>query len=97
MSNFQKSKGFDLIDKFNDTSRHLDDMASIDNPEFAKHIPDIYSTELQLNKANTLDKGTFFLDLNIKLIGSDIHTSVYNKRDNFGFLKVISLVERWRS
>ena len=27
----------------------------------------------------------YFLDLNIKVIGSDIHTSVYDKRDDFGF------------
>ena len=26
-----------------------------------------------------------FLDLNIKVIGNDIHTSVYDKRDDFGF------------
>ena len=58
---------------------------SIDNPEFEKHIPDIYPAELQLNKANTSDKETSFLDLNIKVIGSDIHTSVYDKRDDFGF------------
>ena len=50
-----------------------------------KYIPDIYPAELQLNKANTSDKETSFLDLNIKVIGSDIHTSVYNKRDDFGF------------
>ena len=41
--------------------------------------------ELQLNKANTSDKETSFLDLNIKVIGSDVHTSVYDKRDDFGF------------
>ena len=58
---------------------------TIDNPEFEKHIPDIYPAELQLNKANTSDKETSFLDLNIKVIGSDIHTSVYDKRDDFGF------------
>ena len=39
----------------------------------------------QLNKANTSDKETSFLDLNIKVIGSDIHTSVYDKRDGFRF------------
>ena len=44
--------------------------------------------EHQLNKANTSDKETFFLDLNIKVIGSDVHTSVYDKRDDFGFLIV---------
>ena len=38
-----------------------------------------------MNKVNTSDKETSFLDLNIKVIGSDVHTSVYNKRDGFGF------------
>ena len=85
MSDLQKSKRFDLIDMFNDTSRYLDDIFTIDNPEFEKHIPDIYPAELQLNKANTSDKETSFLDLNIKVIDSDIHTSVYDKRDDFGF------------
>ena len=67
MSDLQKSKRFDLIDMFNDTSRYLDDILTIDNPrpEFEKHIPDIYPAELQLNKANTSDKETSFLDLNI--------------------------------
>ena len=49
------------------------------------HIPDIYPTELQSNKANTSDKETSFLDLNIKVIGSDVHTGVYDKRDDIGF------------
>ena len=51
MSNLQKSKRFDLIDKFND------------NPAFAEHIPDIYPRELQLHKANPSDTETSFLDL----------------------------------
>ena len=51
---------------FNDTSRSLDYMFTIDNPEFEKHITDIYPTQCQLNKANTSDKDTSFLDLNIK-------------------------------
>ena len=62
MTHLQKSKRFDLIhvDMFNDTSRYLDDIFEIDNPEFEKHIPDIYPAELQLNKANTSDKETSF-------------------------------------
>ena len=76
---------YDLIDMFNDTSRYLDDIFTIDNPEFEKHIPDIYPTELQLNKAITSDKETSFLDLNIKNVGSDVHISVYDKRDDCGF------------
>ena len=37
-----------------------------------------------MNKENTSDKETSFLYLNIKDIGSNIHTSVYNKHDDFG-------------
>ena len=42
MSNLHKSKQYDLIDMFVDTSRYLVDIFTIDNPEFEKHIPDIY-------------------------------------------------------
>ena len=62
MSYLHKPKQYDLIDMFNDTSRYLDDIFTIDNPEFEKHIPDIYPTELQLNKANTSDKEISFFD-----------------------------------
>ena len=42
--NFYKSKRHDLIDMFNDTSRYLDDIFTIDNPEFEKkHIHDTWS------------------------------------------------------
>ena len=49
------------------------------------NIPDIYPRELQLNKANTSDKETSFFDLNIQVIGNNIHNSVYDKRDDYGF------------
>ena len=90
MSNLQKSKRFDLIDKFNDTSRYLDDIFTIDNPTFAEHIPDIYPRELQLNKANTSHKETSFLDLNIKVIGNDIHTAFTTNAMTLDFLLLIS-------
>ena len=81
MSNLQKSKRLDLIDKFTIPL----DIFTIDTPTFAEHILDKYPRELQLNKANTSDKVTSFLDFNIKVISNDIHTSVYDKRDDFGF------------
>ena len=82
MSDLHKSKRHDLIDML---TIYLDDIFTIDNPEFEKYIPDIYPAELQLNKANTLDKETSYLDLNINVLGSDIHTSVYDKSDDFRF------------
>ena len=67
---------------FNDTPGYLADMLTIDNPEFENHIPDIYPKELQLNKPNISDK-KYFLDLNIKVIGNKVHTSVYDILDDF--------------
>ena len=90
MSDLHKSKRHDFIDMFNDTSRYLDDIITINNPEFEKYIPDIYPAELQFNKANTSDKETSFLDLNIKVIDSDIHTSVYDNAMPSDFLLLIS-------
>ena len=49
MSNLQKLKRFDLIDKFNDTLRYLDDIFTIDKPELEKYVSDIYPVELSLN------------------------------------------------
>ena len=31
------------MDMFNDTSRYFDEIFTIDNTEFEKHIPDIYT------------------------------------------------------
>ena len=73
------------------TSRYLDDIFAIDNPAFAEDIPNIYPTELQLNEANTSGKETSFLDSNIKVIRNNIHTSVCNKGDDFGFFTVYFL------
>ena len=63
MSNLLKSKRFDLIDMFNDTSRYLDDIHTSNNPEYNEQIPDMYPRELQLKKANTSYKETSFLNL----------------------------------
>ena len=66
MTHLDKSKRYDLIDMLNDTSRCIDDIFTIDKPEFDKQPRDIYPRELQLYKANTSDKETSFLDFNIK-------------------------------
>ena len=89
LSDLHKSKRFDLIDIFNDTSQYLDDIFTIENPEFEKHIPDIYAVELRLNKANTSDKETLLLDLNIKFIGSDIIPAFTTNAMTPVFLSVI--------
>ena len=84
MSNLQKSKQFYLIDKFNVPF----DILTIYSPLITLNLLSIFLIclrEVQLNKANTSDKETSFFDLNIKIVGSNIHTSVYDNRDDFGF------------
>ena len=45
----------DVIEAFNSTLRHLDDLFDIDNPYLQQMVSQIYPTELQLNKANSSD------------------------------------------
>ena len=89
MSNIDKSKQYmyDLIDMLNDNSWYLDDIFTIDNLVLEKHNPDKYLMKLKLNKANTSDKETSSLGLHviIKVICSEVYTSLYDKQDDFGF------------
>ena len=52
----------DVIEAFNSTSRYLEVLWNIDNLYFEGMIRQIYPAELQLNKANTSDTNTSFLD-----------------------------------
>ena len=52
----------DAIDAFNTTSRYLDNILKINNIYFDNMVSQIYSSELQLNKANISDtEAAFFL------------------------------------
>ena len=50
----------DIIDAFNTTSRYFDDILSINNVYFDTLVSQIYSSELQLIKANTSDTKAAF-------------------------------------
>ena len=52
----------DIIEAFNSTSRYLDDLLNIDNIYFDQMVTRIYPTELQLNRENSSDTETPFLD-----------------------------------
>ena len=81
MSNLHKSKWYDLI-----LTTPLDILTKY-SPLIPLSLRNIFPICIQENFSwtNTSEKDTFFLDLNIKYIGSDFHTSVYVKRDYFGF------------
>ena len=75
----------DIIETFNSTSRYLDDLLNIDNPYFEQMVGQIYPTELQLNKANSSDTETPFLDLNLSISNGKVSSENYDKRDDFNF------------
>ena len=58
---------------------------NIDNPYFARMIPEIYPPELTLNRANSSDSAASFLDLFLKITNGTISTKIYDKRDDFDF------------
>ena len=75
----------DIIEAFNSTTRYLDDLLNIDNPYFEQMVGQIYPTELQLNKANSLDTEAPFLDLNLSITNGIVSSKIYDKRDDFNF------------
>ena len=75
----------DIIETFTCTSRYLDNLLNSDNPYFDQIVGQIYSTELQLNKANSSDTEAPFLDLNLSITNGIVSSKFYDKRDDFNF------------
>ena len=50
----------DIIDNFNTTSRYFDDILYINNKYFDNIVSQIYTSELQLDKANASDTEASF-------------------------------------
>ena len=71
MLSLSGDKQAEIIEAFNSTSRYLDDLLNIDNSFFDDIVNQIYPSELQLNKANSSDTETPFLDLHLTII-SDV-------------------------
>ena len=75
----------DVIEAFNSTSRYLYDLLNIDNNFFDSMVNRIYSSELQLNRANVSDAEASFLDLHLSISDSFVKTKIYDKLDDFDF------------
>ena len=61
------------------------DLLNIENTFFDSMVNHIYSSELQLNKANVSDTEASFLDLNLSISDCFVKTEMFYKRDDFGF------------
>ena len=85
MKSLTKEKRYDLIDAFNSTSRHLDDLLNIENIHFEHMVHRICPAELQLNKANASDTEAAFLDLNLSIHSDIVSTKISDTRSDFNF------------
>ena len=61
------AKQSEVIEAFKSSSRYLDDLLNIYNNFFDSMVNHIYSSELQLNKANVSDTEASFLDLHLSI------------------------------
>ena len=76
MKSLSRENQADIIEAFNSTSRYLYDLLNIDNIYFDQMVDRIYSTELQLNRANSSDTETPFLDLNLCISNGTVSTKI---------------------
>ena len=75
-----------LASRFNFTYRYIDDVLSINNPEFENYLGQMYPVELEIKDTTESNTSASYLDLLLS-IGRDgqLHTSIYDKRDDFNF------------
>ena len=73
-----------LASRFNFTNRYIDDVLSINNPE--NYLGQMYPAELEIKDITESTTSASYLDLLLS-IGRDgqVHTSIYDKRDDFNF------------
>ena len=72
--------------RFNLTNRYINDVLSINNPEFETYLGQMYPSELEVKGTTESTTSASYLDLLLS-IGRDgqLHTSIYDKRVDFNF------------
>ena len=72
--------------RFNFTYRYIDDVLSINSPEFENYLGQMYPVELEIKDKTESNTSASYQDLLLS-IGRDgqLHTSIYYKRDDFNF------------
>ena len=75
-----------LARSFNLCYRYTDDLIVSNNRKFIDNVKDIYPSEPNVEKANTLDDQANYLDLTF-IIGNNnrLYTKLYGKPDDFNF------------
>lgn len=75
-----------LARKFGNVFRYIDDLIALnDGLSFDSYHQDIYPPELELTKENVGNRECNFLDMHISIKENKINTTLYDKRNYFGF------------
>ena len=85
MLSLSPDKQPDILQAFNGTSRNLDDILNVNDPYFHQMVSKIYLKELVLDKTNSSDTNSSFLDLNISISDVIFISKIYDKMDDFNF------------
>ncbi len=80
-----KEKEYDVLKKFNDCFRYIDDLLCINNDQSMDDVmTEIYPEELSLTSDDAV-LHTHYLDLDLEIRDGKIHTKLFDKRDAFSF------------
>ena len=76
-----------LASPFNFTHRTINDVLSINSPEFANYLDQMYPVEIEIKDTIGSTTSASYLDilLSIGRGGGQLHTSIYDKCDDFNF------------
>ena len=75
-----------IASQFNFTYRYIDNVLSINDPDFENYLGQMYTAELEIKDTTESNTSASYLDL-LQSIESDgqLRTSLFDKRDDFNF------------
>ena len=75
-----------IASQFNFTYRYIDDVLSINNPDFENYLGQMYPAELEIKDTTESNTSASYLVLLLSIESNgQLRTSLYDKRDDFNF------------
>ena len=74
-----------LAQSFNFSFRYIDDVLSINNPNFKDYLHLIYPNELEIKETTETSSSASYLDLYLYIDNGRLKSKLYDKRDDFDF------------